>query len=121
VLPRINKARRRLELLQVTSIERDTDAGVWGIREARSNCPAVATDSVDLVIVPGLAFDPAGERIGYGGGYYDELLPRLAPRCWRIAPAFDVQIVALVPSAAHDQRVDLILTESAEYQIRAAA
>jgi 5-formyltetrahydrofolate cyclo-ligase len=118
VLPRINKAQRRLDLFQVSALQHDTETGVWGILEPRAQCPAVAAESVDLVIVPGLAFDSAGGRMGYGGGYYDELLPRLRPACWRIALAFAAQMVAEVPRGTHDERVDLIITEAAEYAIR---
>ena len=118
VLPRINKAQRRLDLFQVSAWERDTEAGIWGILEPRTSCPTVAAESIELVIVPGLAFDPSGGRMGYGGGYYDELLPRLAPSCWRIALAFDAQVVPAVPCDPNDQRVDLIITESAEHAVR---
>lgn len=118
VLPRINKAQRRLDLFQVNALQRDTEAGVWGILEPRVQCPAVAAENVDLVIVPGLAFDLAGGRMGYGGGYYDELLPRLNQHCWRVALAFAAQIVAEVPREAHDECVDLLITEAGEYAIR---
>ena len=51
-------------------------------------------------------------RLGYGGGYYDRLLPLLRPHVPRIAGAFDEQIVAAVPTAAHDLAVDLVATPS---------
>ncbi len=121
VLPRIDKAQRRLELFQVNAIEADTELGVWGIREPRSSCMRVDDHAVDLAIVPALLFDADGFRMGYGGGYYDELLPRLGTHCWRVGVAFAVQVVTDLVHDAHDQRVDLVLTESALYRIRGAA
>jgi 5-formyltetrahydrofolate cyclo-ligase len=55
--------------------------------------------------------------MGYGGGYYDRLLPLLSPRAVRVAGAFEVQLVARVPAAPHDIAVDAILTESRELAI----
>ncbi len=64
------------------------------------------------MLVPGVAFDLAGGRLGYGGGYYDRLLPLLAPAAARVAGAFEVQLVDLVPATPHDLPVDAIVTES---------
>jgi 5-formyltetrahydrofolate cyclo-ligase len=63
------------------------------------------------VLVPGLAFDATGRRLGYGGGYYDRLLPFLSPAAPRVAGAFEAQIVDSVPTAPHDITVDCIVTE----------
>ena len=69
-----------------------------------------ATD-LDLVVVPGVAFDDAGRRVGYGGGFYDRLLPGLRPGVPAIALAFSVQLVPEVPTGGMDSRVDAIVTE----------
>jgi 5-formyltetrahydrofolate cyclo-ligase len=68
--------------------------------------------AIDWVLVPGVAFDLAGHRIGYGGGYYDRLLPTLREDAPRIAGAFELQIVERVPASAHDLKVDAIVTEA---------
>ena len=73
---------------------------------------AVAPGAVDWVLVPGVAFDPCGRRLGYGGGFYDRLLPLFAPGTARVAGAFDVQIVPRVPAAPHDLAVHTIVTET---------
>jgi 5-formyltetrahydrofolate cyclo-ligase len=65
---------------------------------------------VDLVLVPGVAFDAEGRRLGYGGGFYDRLLPLMRPDVARVAGAYEEQIVDRVPTAAHDQRVPCIVT-----------
>lgn len=67
-----------------------------------------------VVVVPGLAFDAAGRRLGRGGGHYDRFLvrARAAGPLRVLAAAFDLQIVARVPTEDHDQRVDRIVTES---------
>jgi 5-formyltetrahydrofolate cyclo-ligase len=62
-------------------------------------------------VVPGLAFDADGSRLGQGGGHYDRTLPRLRPDAVRVAFCFDFQVVARVPRAPLDQPVDVIVTE----------
>jgi 5-formyltetrahydrofolate cyclo-ligase len=84
--------------------------GPFGLAEPPADSPIVEPDLVDVVIVPGVAFDPAGRRLGYGGGYYDRLLPRLRPDCLTIGIAFDEQVVDRVPSDVHDVRVKLLVT-----------
>ena len=66
---------------------------------------------VDVVCVPGLAFDRAGRRIGYGAGFYDRFLPTLRPGTPTIGVAFGAQMVERVPTGAHDRLVDLVITE----------
>ena len=70
----------------------------------------IPPEEIDVVIVPGAAFDADGGRLGLGGGYYDRFLPR-AVNAERLVLAFDFQIVPAVPMAAWDARVDRILTE----------
>ena len=72
---------------------------------------AVDPGEVDLVITPGLAFDPFGRRLGYGGGHYDRYLRRLHPRAARIGIGFSVQVVDEVPAEPGDERVDLVVTD----------
>jgi 5-formyltetrahydrofolate cyclo-ligase len=66
---------------------------------------------LDLVVVPGVAFDHLGGRVGYGGGYYDRLLPRLRPGVPSIGVAFSVQLVPEVPTGRMDRRIDAVVTE----------
>ena len=80
------------------------------IREPHPDLLKVSLTELDLVIVPGVAFDSLGRRLGYGGGYYDRLLATLTPGVPKIAGAYDLQVVAHIPSAPHDLRVDAIVT-----------
>lgn len=73
--------------------------------------PALEPEVLDVVVAPGVAFDREGRRVGYGGGYYDRLLPRLRPGVPAIAVAFALQVVAQVPAGGMDRRVDAIVTE----------
>ncbi len=63
----------------------------------------------DLVLVPGVAFDLRGYRLGRGGGFYDKLLPEL--KCTKIGIAFDMQVIEQLPHETHDAKVDFIITE----------
>jgi 5-formyltetrahydrofolate cyclo-ligase len=86
--------------------------------------PAVVADperhcgptEVDLFLVPGLAFDPAGGRIGYGKGYYDRLLGAARPGAVFLALAFESQVVEQVPMLAHDVPVHLVMTERSTHR-----
>ncbi len=116
VLPRVDKTTRALQLYVVENLERDIQPGVWGIREPRPDrCSLAPLDEIDLVIAPGVAFTRNGERLGYGGGYYDQLLARFARRPVVIAAAFDLQMVSGMPLEATDLPVTLVVTETAVY------
>ncbi len=93
------------------------DAGVWGIREPK---PEAAELEPDILLVPLLAFDRAGHRIGYGAGYYDLTLAQLRARKPVIAVglAFAAQEVAAVPATPRDARLDLVLTEREVIDLR---
>jgi 5-formyltetrahydrofolate cyclo-ligase len=85
-------------------------SGVWGIREPKPEAPQV---DPDILLVPLLAFDRAGRRLGYGGGYYDLTLARLRSRkaVTAIGIAFAIQEIAGVPTTPRDATLDLVLTE----------
>lgn len=68
-------------------------------------------EEIDVVITPGLAFDRAGYRVGYGGGFYDRFLRRTRGDALRIGICFAVQLVDAVPRGSGDERVDLLVTE----------
>lgn len=70
----------------------------------------IAPDKIDLIIVPGVAFDKAGHRLGMGGGFYDRFMLRAA-RAVRAALAYDCQLLVSVPAEVHDLTVDYIITE----------
>lgn len=114
LLPRINRARRILELRAVNNLDADLVTGVWGIREPSERCPVMPLDHIDFMLVPGVAFTAQGARLGYGGGFYDRLLALLDRRVVRVAAAFDLQLVDHLPEASHDQRVDQIMTRTQE-------
>lgn len=112
LLPRINRAARMLELREVENLGGDLVAGVWGIREPAERCPIMPLTSVEFLLVPGVAFTAAGERLGYGGGFYDRLLSGLNAKTPRVAAAFALQVVDSIPTGPNDQRVHLVVTEN---------
>jgi 5-formyltetrahydrofolate cyclo-ligase len=111
VLPRVNAAARTLELCRLDEPTRDVLPGYRGIPEPQSHCALIGAEAIDWVLVPGVAFDAAGHRLGYGGGYYDRFLPQLRRDAARIAAGFDIQLAERVPAGAHDVRVQAVATE----------
>jgi 5-formyltetrahydrofolate cyclo-ligase len=93
------------------------NAGVWGIREPPADAAQVVPD---ILIVPLLAFDRAGHRIGYGAGYYDMTITRLRAMkpVTAIGIAFAAQEVPAVPATPRDARLDLVLTERGAIDFR---
>lgn len=90
---------------------RDVVRGRHGVGEPGAGCAAIPLGEVDAVVVPGLAFDERGGRLGRGGGFYDRLLGDSGLRAVRIGVCLEAQVVEAVPEGAHDARVDLIVTE----------
>jgi 5-formyltetrahydrofolate cyclo-ligase len=91
-------------------VEASTVPSGYGPRVPAVLAP-VPVHRVDLVTVPGLAFDLEGHRLGYGGGHYDRLLHRLRDDALKVGVGFDVQVVDEVPHDAGDERVDLVITD----------
>jgi 5-formyltetrahydrofolate cyclo-ligase len=84
----------------------------FGILEPSSDAPEVDPRLVDAVLVPGLAFDVTGVRLGYGAGYYDRLLPRFRPGIPIIGVTRDALVVSKLPFEDHDVPVTHLATES---------
>jgi 5-formyltetrahydrofolate cyclo-ligase len=76
---------------------------------------------LDVVVLPGIAFDRQGGRLGQGKGYYDRLLADVSSKCTLIGLAFDVQLVEEVPMEPHDVRLDILITESDLYRRSASS
>lgn len=85
-----------------------------GFAEPPDGAEVAAPGAIDLILVPALAVDLGGHRLGYGAGYYDRMLPRYAPPAVTIGVAFDFQLIAEVPTLAHDVRLDRIVTDASE-------
>lgn len=84
----------------------------FGFREPPPSSREAARGDLDVIVVPALAVDPNGYRIGYGAGYYDRTLPSFAPPARTIAVAFDYQVIAEVPVTEGDVAVDAIVTDA---------
>lgn len=85
--------------------------GWRGVREPPAGDEAVPADMVRACVVPGLAFDTAGNRLGYGGGHFDRLLARLDGAAAVVGVAFDIQVVPHLPAEPHDRPVHVVVTE----------
>ncbi|MFW5925665.1 MAG: 5-formyltetrahydrofolate cyclo-ligase [Myxococcota bacterium] len=109
-LPRVDFDRMEL-LLHAWQAGDSLEVGGYGIPEPAPSAPEVDAGEVDLVLVPALAVDGEGYRIGYGQGFYDRLLPRL-PNALRCALAYDFQLLSEVPRTEGDEPVHVIATDS---------
>lgn len=109
-LPRVNKEKKELEIREINSLDQ-LKKGHWGIPEPDEDSPLRDINEAELIIVPGVAFDRRGGRIGYGAGYYDKLLSGLDKTIPVIAIAYDEQIMEEIPLEPHDKRVDLVITD----------
>jgi len=116
-LPRVNRDRNHLEIHQVRDLAHETAPGAFGIREPLAACPRADIRKIDFVLVPGVAFTPRGDRLGYGRGYYDRLIREHGYcRPLLVAAAFALQIREQIPTGDSDQRVDWVITEQALYR-----
>lgn len=89
----------------------------FGLREPRPEAPTVALGEIAAFVVPGLAFDRAGGRIGWGRGHYDATFAAASPRALRIGLAFACQMVEQVEREPHDVALHIIITEVATHAV----
>jgi len=120
VVPRVEKSMsdgsggvvKSLGVYEIKEAGKHMVTGYMGIVEPDASVlRKVDPLEIDFVIVPGVAFDIARNRIGYGGGYYDRFLRTLRPDCLKAAVAFELQVFDSIPAAEYDLPVDVIVTE----------
>ena len=112
VLPAFDTENFKMTLLKVDNLDKDLREGPRGILEPdETRCKVVPIERIDIAIIPAIALDEKGGRIGSGEGYYDRLIPRLAITTRKVALALEQQIVPQIPLESHDKHVDIIITE----------
>jgi len=112
VVPVIDKKHGHLSLSRIRDYDQELTITTHGILEPRPKFyNFIPLKEVDLMVLPGVAFDVQGHRLGYGAGYYDRLLKAEEERPLLIALAFETQIVDEIPVGDHDIRMDKIITE----------
>lgn len=109
VLPKVDNDTNSLTKHSIEGMH-ETSAGYMGIPEPVTD-PCCKVEEIEFIIVPGVAFDEKGGRIGYGGGYYDKLLPRVKGLRTIAALAYEEQIYDELPSEEHDVGMDIIITD----------
>lgn len=96
--------------------QRDVKLGTYGILEpVKQFCARIDPENIDMVIVPGVAFDIKGGRIGYGAGFYDIFLREVRDDCIKAGIAFELQVFSCIPKEDHDISMDAVFTESKIY------
>lgn len=88
----------------------DLEAGDFGIQEPKAECDEVTVSEKSIVIMPGVAFDRKGNRIGYGKGYYDKYFSQY-PEVYKIAIAFSMQTVDEIPADEFDIKANCVITD----------
>jgi len=113
VVPITDLTHKRLTFSRVIDYATDLAPGTWGILEPKPDCVRPVTlKEIDLVIIPGAGFNHKGDRVGYGGGFYDGVLKSIREKGSFVALAFELQMVGEVPvDRDHDEPVDIIVTE----------
>ena len=108
--PRLTSSERALAY--AVCAPSDLIPGLLGTREPPRLAPSADPSRLDLVLVPGVAFDLQCRRLGRGRGHYDATLAQLSGRAVRVGLAFELQLVAEVPFEPHDAPVDAVVTEA---------
>jgi len=112
--PVVDKASGMLRVFQVRSLSRDFVPGSYGVMEPdTSRGLEVSSEDIDLVLVPGVAYDLKKHRLGRGGGFYDRFLRLIRPPATKVGIAFDCQITDHLPfQPSHDTAMDTVVTET---------
>lgn len=113
IVPVTIKSEKRMFFSELRNSKLELERGTFGIPEPKPEFRRpVPLEKADLVLVPGVAWDVHGYRVGYGGGYYDRSLNSLQKRIRTIGLAYEFQIIGDVPRTKHDRRVDKLVTET---------
>jgi len=112
VLPVFDAQNRATRLYKVDDLAKDLVTGLRGNLEPNpKRCKSVPMDCLDIAIIPALAMDEKGGRLGLGKGCYDRLIPDLPMTTRKVGLVLEAQILANVPAEGHDKHVDIVITE----------
>ena len=110
-LPRTQKHDHSMTVHVISDLKKDLEYNKLGFREPKIDLSKLPLKKIDLIIVPGIAFDLKGNRLGRGLGYYDRFLQSAELNAVICALAFECQVVPTLPTEAHDKRIDFLFTE----------
>ncbi|MEW6040723.1 MAG: 5-formyltetrahydrofolate cyclo-ligase [Elusimicrobiota bacterium] len=115
LLPRVIRTKKSKKIIpqEVKDLKKDITRGTYGIMEPAPVKRVFPYNKIDLVFVPGVAFDKQGYRLGHGAGYYDSFLKKI-PGFKTIALAYSEQLIKMTPREKHDLPVSRIITEKGE-------
>jgi len=107
------KDEKRMEVVEIENPDQDLEKGAYGIKEPakRIRNNKIDPKNLDIVVVPAVAFSKSGYRVGYGGGYYDRFLERLANKTITIGINYEEMLFDTVPKEDHDLAVDMVVTD----------
>lgn len=112
VLPAFDLQNNEITLMKIDNIKTDMKLNEKGIPEPKADkCKIIPLELIEIAIIPGIAFDERGGRMGSGDGSYDRLIPRLPVTTRKVALAYESQILQHIPMESHDRHVDIIITE----------
>lgn len=112
VLPAFNVQKNEMILMKVDNFKTDMKYGEKGTLEPDADkCKIIPIEFIEIAIIPGIAFDEKGARIGSGNGFYDRLIPKLPVTTRKVALAYESQLVQHIPMESNDKYVDIIITE----------
>lgn len=114
--PRVLENERVMSFHEV-EIRELVAGGKWGLREPHDRATLVTLEEVAAFVVPGVAFDRRGGRVGWGKGHYDATLAVARPNAVRVGLGFECQVIESVPRESHDQPLDAIVTEVATHVV----
>ncbi len=112
VLPSFSESRHSMTLMRINDFDKDVIKSASGLMEPDPRrCKKIPLDQIDIALIPGLAFDAKGGRVGFGDGYYNKLITKLPETTRKISIAFEEQMVEHVQMDSRKCNVDIIITD----------
>lgn len=112
-LPLADRTSKNLFVYKINDFSKNTNIGSFGIPEPKKECEKITIfDEIDICLIPGIAFDCLGNRIGWGMGYYDSFLKNLPQKTAKYGLGYDFQLVEPFETTGKDVPIDALITES---------
>lgn len=118
-LPRVRNE-KDMDAFFITDFKLELAQGHFNIQEPLFALEPVNPATINIIILPGLAFDTRGNRLGFGKGYYDRFIERIDEKCLKIGLAYGFQVVEGIEAEPWDRKLDLVVTEDRVYRFHSA-